>query len=85
MENTALITWLTVIDTICWAVCFWWMYTISSKQKRLLKQLGEQAGRIEKLSRAEHDLIREVHPQVEEIKEDIRDVKEAVDRPNLQR
>ena len=84
MENAGLITWLTIIDTICWGICFWWMYTISSKQKRLLKQLGEQAGRIEKLSRAEHDLICEVHPQVEEIKEGVHDVKQAVEHPNLQ-
>ena len=85
MENGALVAWLTIIDTICWGACFWWMYTISSKQNRLLKQLGEQAARIEKLSRAEHDLIREVHPQVEEIKEGVREVKEAVDGPNLKR
>jgi len=85
MENAGLITWLTIIDTICWPACFWWMYTISSKQNRLLKQLAEQGTRIEKLSRAEHDLIREVHPQVEEIKEGMRDVREAVDRPKLQR
>ena len=30
---------------------------------------GEQGKRIEKLSRIEHDLIKEVHPQVSEIKE----------------
>ena len=30
---------------------------------------GEQGKRIEKLSRIEHDLIKEVHPQVNEIKE----------------
>ena len=60
------------------------MYTISGTQNRLLKQLAEQAARIEKLSRAEHDLIREVHPQVEEIKEGVRDVKQAVG-PNLRR
>ena len=84
MENVGLITWLTIIDTICWPICFWWMYTISGTQNRLLKQLAEQAARIEKLSRAEHDLIREVHPQVEEIKEGVRDVKQAVG-PNLRR
>ena len=30
---------------------------------------GEQGKRIEKLSRIEHDLIKEVHPQVNEIKD----------------
>ena len=84
IENVGLITWLTIIDTICWPVCFWWLHTISAKQNRLLEQLGEQAGRIEKLSRAEHDLIREVHPQVEEIKEGVLDMKQAAE-PNLRR
>jgi len=35
-------------------------------------------GRIEKLSRAEHDLITDVHPQVSEIKEKIETVREVV-------
>ncbi|MGA2281890.1 MAG: hypothetical protein ABSG80_16490 [Verrucomicrobiota bacterium] len=34
-----------------------------------MAQLREQGKRIEKLSRIEHDLIKEVHPQVNEIKE----------------
>lgn len=34
--------------------------------------------RIEKLSQAEHDLIRDVHPQVSEIKEHVQDVREVV-------
>jgi uncharacterized protein YdeI (YjbR/CyaY-like superfamily) len=34
-----------------------------------LDQLREQGKRIEKLSKIEHDLIKEVHPQVNEIKE----------------
>ena len=34
--------------------------------------------RIEHLSKVEHDLIREVHPQVGEIKEQVETVKEAV-------
>ncbi len=61
--------WLSVVGTGCWAVCFWWMYLISAKQNNLLDKLGEQGKRIEKLSRIEHDLIKEVHPQVSEIKE----------------
>jgi len=47
------------------------MYRISNKQNTLLDQLREQGKRIEKLSRIEHDLIKEVHPQVAEIKERI--------------
>jgi hypothetical protein len=45
------------------------MQRISSKQNILLDQLREQGRRIEKLSKIEHDLIKEVHPQVGEIKE----------------
>ena len=60
---------LALIGTLCWGICFWWMHRISAKQNTLLEQLREQGKRIEKLSRLEHDLIKEVHPQVGEIKE----------------
>ena len=63
------LTGLTVIGTLCWVVCFWWMYRISTKQDALLNQLHAQGKRIEKLSKIEHDLIKEVHPQVSEIKD----------------
>jgi hypothetical protein len=69
---------LTWIGTVCWAVCFWWMYRLSSRQETMLKDLHNVAKRIEKLSKAEHDLIREVHPKVEEIKESVKDVSDAV-------
>ena len=45
------------------------MHRISAKQNYLLEKLGEQGKRIEKLSKIEHDLIKEVHPRVNEIKE----------------
>ena len=45
------------------------MHRLSTKQNVLLDQLREQGKRIEKLSKIEHDLIKEVHPQVSEIKE----------------
>ena len=60
---------LTLLGTVCWGVCFWWMHRISTKQSDLLDQLREQGQRIEALSKIEHDLIKEVHPQVGEIKE----------------
>lgn len=66
------------IGLACWAVCFWWMHRLSSRQETMLKELSEVAKRIEKLSKAEHDLIREVHPKVEEIKESVKDVSDAV-------
>ena len=43
-----------------------------------MDQLHEQGRRIEKLSRIEHDLIKEVHPQVGEIKEGLDEVIAAV-------
>ena len=61
--------WMTLAGMGCWVACFWWMYVISKKQNNLLDRLGEQGKRIERLSKIEHDLIKEVHPKVGEIKE----------------
>jgi hypothetical protein len=69
MSRESLSFWMTLAGTVCWGVCFWWMRRLSVKQNALLDQLREQGKRIEKLSRIEHDLIKEVHPQVNEIKE----------------
>ena len=69
MNEPHLAFWMTLAGTVCWGVCFLWMHRISLKQNALLQQLREQGQRIEKLSRIEHDLIKEVHPQVNEIKE----------------
>ena len=69
MDKTDIAFGLTVIGTLCWIVCFWWMHRISRNQTAFLDQLHGQGKRIEKLSKAEHDLIKEVHPQVGEIKE----------------
>ena len=54
------------------------MRRISSRQDALLKELHEMTTRIEKLSKSEHDLMSEVHPQVSEIKEHVEDVRNAV-------
>ena len=43
----------------------------------MLEEVHEMTARIEKLSQAEHDLIRDVHPQVSEIKEQVENVREA--------
>ena len=69
---------LTWVGLGCWCVCFWWMHRISSRQDAMLKELHEMTMRIEKVSRAEHDLIRDVHPKVHEIKEHVENVIEAV-------
>ncbi len=54
------------------------MQRISSRQDAMLEELHEVTTRIEKLSQAGHDLIRDVHPKVGEIKEHVEDVREAV-------
>ena len=66
--------WLTLVSAACWIICFWWMHRISVRQDSLLAELQSQTNRIEELSRTEHDLIREVHPQVGEIKQTVREV-----------
>ena len=43
-----------------------------------MKELHEVTTRIEKLSKSEHDLVSEVHPQVSQIKDHIEDVRDAV-------
>jgi hypothetical protein len=69
---------MSVAGTVCWGICFWWMGRISAKQNHLMDQLREQGRRIEMLSRVEHDLIKEVHPQVGEIKEGMNEIITAV-------
>jgi transcriptional regulator with GAF, ATPase, and Fis domain len=54
------------------------MRRLSIKQNFLLDQLRDQGKRIEKLSRLEHDLIKEVHPQVNEIKEGMEEMMAVV-------
>ena len=73
---------LTWLGLICWCVCFWWMHRISARQDALLKELHDITTRIEGLSKAEHDMIRDVHPKVREIKEHVENVAEAVSPQN---
>jgi len=74
MNRSGLSFWMTVTGTVCWGFCFWWMRRLSLKQNFLLDQLREQGRRIEKLSKVEHDLIKEVHPQVNDIKEGMAEI-----------
>jgi hypothetical protein len=78
MDKDLFALWLTIMGTACWAVCFVWMYRISDKQNRMLDRLTEQGKRIERFSKIEHDLIKEVHPQVGEIKESMDEIIAAV-------
>jgi len=54
------------------------MRRISQRQDALLSEIRAQGKRIEALSEAEHELIKEVHPQVGDIKEGVEKVIEAV-------
>ena len=76
VQTIALI--LAWVGTACWAICFWWMHRLSTRQEMMLQELHDVTKRIEKLSKAEHDLIQEVHPKVEEIKESVKDVSNKV-------
>ena len=58
------------------------MHRISARQDALLKELHDITTRIEGLSKAEHDMIRDVHPKVHEIKEHVENVAEAVSPQN---
>jgi len=73
---------LSWIGLLCWGVCFWWMHRISARQDALLKELHDITTRIEGLSKAEHDMISDVHPKVHEIKEHVENVAEAVSPQN---
>ena len=53
------------------------MHRISKEQSAVLHQLRQQGERIERLSKEEHQLVKELHPQVGEIKEDIQQMAEA--------
>lgn len=71
--------WLNLGGIACWVICFAWMYRISSKQNRLLTELCAQSKRIEELSKEEHALIEEVHPQVGDIKAGVEKVVSEVE------
>ena len=76
--NRTFVESLTLIDTTFWIVCFWWMHRISSRQDAMLNELREQAHRIEKLSKAEHDLVKDLHPKVHKIEANVDEVATAV-------
>ncbi len=69
---------LNVLNIAFWIICFVWMHRISTRQDSLLKAITEQGKRIERLSRDEHDLIKEVHPVVGAIKEKVEAMSEVV-------
>ena len=74
--------WMSIFDTLCWPICFFIMYRLYVRQNAVLKQLQDQAKRIEEFSKTEHDLIREVHPQVHQIKKELDEVADTVKAEN---
>lgn len=62
------------VDLACWIVCFGWMHRISSRQDSLLLELRDQARRIEDVSKAEHDILTDLHPSVQKIEKDLDEV-----------
>jgi hypothetical protein len=42
MDRNLIAFGMTLVGTVCWAVCFWWMHRISVKQNYLLEKLAEQ-------------------------------------------
>jgi len=56
------------------------MHRISVRQNAVLDQLTSQAHRIEEISRQEHALLTQVHPNVEAIQKGVDEVSEKVAR-----
>ena len=70
--------WIAVLDLACWGVCFVWMHRISKRQNAVLDELRGQGQRIERISKEEHALVKEIHPVVGELDQKIDDVHRAV-------
>jgi len=70
---------ITLVDIVCWGICFWWMHRISSRQDATLKQLQKQARRIEDISEAEHEILSDLHPSVQKIEKGVDEVSEKIE------
>ena len=71
---------LAIANIGFWCICFWWMHRISTRQNAVLDQLRKQAQRIEKISKEEHAILSEVHPNVESIQKRVDEVSDEVTR-----
>lgn len=85
MENTAamngnFLAFINLANIGCWCLCFWWMHRISARQEAVLDELAEQTRRIEKISREEHAILTELHPNVAAIQQGVDKVSEKVGR-----
>jgi hypothetical protein len=78
--SPSLVNFLNLANAGCWCVCFWWMHRISKRQNSVLEELAEQACRIEELSKKEHAILGQVHPNVEKIQHGVDQVAAKVER-----
>lgn len=76
----SLINLISVLDIVCWGICFWWMHRISERQNTMLEELKQQAHSIEALSKEESEILKELHPTVQKIEEGVDQVKESTQR-----
>jgi iron-sulfur cluster repair protein YtfE (RIC family) len=55
------------------------MHQISRRQNATLQQLQEQGRRIEDVSKAEHEILTDVHPSVQKIEKDLGEVSQKIE------
>ena len=75
--SRSLVNLISLLDVACWGICFWWMHRISQRQDAMLRELQQQARRIEEVSKEEHNILKELHPTVQKIDEAVDEVKES--------
>jgi hypothetical protein len=71
------LNFVSMVDVVCWGICFWWMHRISERQNAMLEELQQQARSIEELSKEEREILKELHPTVQKIDETVDQVKES--------
>jgi len=55
------------------------MHRISTRQDATLEQLQKQARRIEDISKAEHEILTDLHPSVQKIAQGVDQVSEKIE------
>lgn len=76
--NGHLLNVVNLVNFGCWFLCFWWMHRISYRQNAVLEQLAQQTRRIEEISKEEHAILTDLHPNVEAIQHGVEEVSEKV-------
>jgi hypothetical protein len=69
---------INLVNVGCWCLCFWWMHRISARQDAVLEELAQQTRRIASISKEEHAILTELHPNVEAIQHGVEEVSEKV-------